>query len=120
MTTENQAAVPTAPKTREEKLRDKAAMLRARIEADTEKYHEVTNELNNITALASIREGAIVIVKLGRKFADKDTTRFEQATVVAVREEEDGSKQYKVQYGEGWDAEVAVVGASAISLPQDQ
>ena len=110
----NEAAVVL---TREQKLQAKYETLVKRIAADTEKANEIAAELNSAAALAAVGAGSIIIVKLGRKFADKDTTRFVEATVVAVKVEEDGTKLYKVQYGTGFDAEIAVVGAASISLP---
>ena len=112
----NEAAVVL---TREQKLQAKYETLVKRIAADTEKANEIAAELNSAAALAAVDTGSNVIVKLGRKFADKDTTRFVEAVVVAVRVEEDGTKLYKVQYGSGFDAEIAVVGAASISLPQE-
>lgn len=118
MTQENTTVAQESAKlTREQKLTNKLEVLRARIAADTEKYNEVAAELNSIAALAAITVGSAVVVKLGRKFADKDTTRFENAVVVGVKEDEDGSKLYKVQYGEGFDAEIATVTGAALSLP---
>lgn len=116
--TVNTNTTNTAPKlTREEKLTAKLNALAARINADTEKYNDLKAELDSIAALAAITVGSAVVVKLGRKFADKDTTRFENAVVVGVKEDEDGSKLYKVQYGEGFDAEIATVTGAALSLP---
>lgn len=109
--------VETVKLTREEKLRAKYNALVARINADTEKAQEVAAELNSIAALAAIGVGSAVVVKLGRKFADKDTTRFENGTVIGVKEEEDGSKLFKVQYGTGFDADVVVVTGGSLSLP---
>ena len=113
----NTVAVETVKLTREQKIAAKLDVLKKRIEKDTADFNELAAELNNIAALAAIGEGSAVVVKLGRKFADKDTTRFVEATVVAVKGEEDGTKLYKVQYGSGFDAEIAVVGAASISLP---
>ena len=115
--TTNTVAVETVKLTREEKLVAKLNQLVARINADTEKYNEVKAELDNIAALAAIGQGSAVVVKLGRKFADKDTTRFEQGVVIGVKEEDDGSKLYKVSYGTGFDADIAVVTGAALSLP---
>lgn len=103
--------------TREQKLSAQLDTLRKRIEADTEKFNNIAAELNNIAALAAIGAGSAVVVKLGRKFADKDTTRYESGVVIGVKEEEDGSKLYKVSYGTGFDADIAVVTGAALSLP---
>ena len=115
--TTNTVAVETVKLTREEKLVAKLNQLAARINADTEKYNEVKAELDNIAALAAIGQGSEVVVKLGRKFADKDTTRYVNGVVIGVKEEDDGSKLYKVSYGKGFDADIAVVTGAALSLP---
>lgn len=118
-TTVNADTSSETPKlTRAEKLHAKLESLRNRINADTEKFNEIAAELNNIAALAAIGVGSVVVVKLGRKFSEeKDTTRFVTATVTGVKEDEDGAKQYKVMYGEGFDAEIAVVSGGQLSLP---
>lgn len=110
-------AIETVKLTREEKLRAKYNTLVARIQKDTESAQELAQEINNIAALAAITVGSAVTIKLGRKFADKDTTRFEQGVVVGVKEEEDGSKLYKVSYGVGFDADIAVVTGGSLSIP---
>lgn len=106
--------------TREQKLQQKYADLVAKIQSDTDKANEIAAELSSIAALAAVQAGSAVTVRLGRKFKDKDTTRFEAGVVLAVKEEEDGSKLYKVQYGSGFDADITVVGAACISLPTTQ
>lgn len=103
--------------TREQKLRAKYDTIVARIQKDTEAAAELASEINNIAFISSTTVGSAVVVKLGRKFADKDTTRYEAAVVLGVKEEEDGSKQFKVSYGIGFDAEIAVVPAGALSAP---
>lgn len=112
-----QAASTAVALTREQKLTAKYNTLVARIAKDSETANELAAEINNIAALAAITTGSTVIVKLGRKFSDKDTTRFESAIVIGVKEEEDGSKLYKVSYGSGFDADVAVVTGAALALP---
>ena len=99
--------------TREEKLLAKYNTLLARIKKDTASATEIADELNSISALASVGVGSSVIVKLGRA----ETTRTENGVVLAVKEDEDGSKSFKVQYGEGFDTEIVVVGPAKISLP---
>ena len=109
-------AVETVKLTREQKIAAKLDVLKKRIEKDTADYNDLAAELNNIAALAAIGEGSAVVVKLGRKFADKDTTRYVNGVVIGVKEEEDGSKLYKVSYGVGFDADIAVVTGAALSL----
>lgn len=114
MTTEN-----TPKQTRAEKLTARAEVLRKRIESDTAAFNAIVAELESAARLANLSIGAAVRIKLGRKFADKDTTRIVDAVVVGVKEEEDGAKQYKVQHGSGFDAEIAVVTAAQIvSVPE--
>lgn len=104
--------------TRTQKLQAKVELLKKRILADNETLVEVEAELNGAAALAAVTVGSAIIVKVGRKFADRDTTRFVPGVVLGVKEdEESGAKSYKVQYGEGFDAEVTVVGAAALTLP---
>jgi hypothetical protein len=109
---------PEVKLTREQKLRAKYAAIVARIEKDTAAAAELADEINSIAALAAIAEGSAVVVKLGRRFSEeKDTTRFVEGVVIGVKEDEDGSKLYKVQYGTGFDADIATVTGAALSLP---
>jgi len=107
---------PAAPKlTRTEKLLKRIELLKTRIESDTKEYQEIANELNNADALKNLAIGSKVTIKLGRKFADKDTTRIVEGTIIGIRaEDEDGGVQYKVTHGVGFDADIAVVGAGGI------
>lgn len=114
---ENQTFAPTVTRTHAQKLRAKYDTIVARITKDNEAALAIAEEIASIAALAAIDVGSAVVIKLGRKFADKDTTRFENATIIGVKEEEDGSKLFKVQYGTGFDADVAVVTGASLSLP---
>lgn len=96
------------------------AKLVANYESNLEKYkalgvklNELAAEINAIDALAAVTVGSKVIVTVGKGEAAKEV----EAVVVGVREEEDGSKTLKVQYGEGFDADIAVVKASKVKLP---
>lgn len=96
------------------------AKLVANYESSLEKYkalgvklNELAAEINAIDALAAVTVGSKVIVTVGKGEAAKEV----EAVVVGVREEEDGSKTLKVQYGEGFDADIAVVKASKVKLP---
>lgn len=109
-----EAAAPAPKLSRAEKQANRLEVLRKRIEADTQEYNEIANELNNAAALANLKAGDVVQVKLGRKFADKDTTRVVVATIVAIRDVEGEAIQYKVSYGEGFNAELAVIEAGKI------
>lgn len=95
-------------------LAERIEALEKRIEADTAKLDELTFERDNAERLASVGNGSVVTVKLGRKFKDKDTTRVVQGVVIATKEEDDGSKLLKVQVGEGFDVEFVTVGLGAV------
>lgn len=95
-------------------LAERIEALEKRIEADTAKLDELTFERDNAERLASVGNGSVVAVKLGRKFKDKDTTRVVQGVVIATKEEDDGSKLLKVQVGEGFDVEFVTVGLGAV------
>jgi hypothetical protein len=110
--TQEQAAAPVL--TRAEKQLKRLEFLRTRIESDTAEYHEVANELNNAAKFDNIAEGDVVQIKLGRKFADKDTTRIVEGTVSAIRAVVGESTQYKLSIGSGFDAELVVVEAGKI------
>ena len=95
--------------THAEKLVKRATMLKTRIEADTAEYTEIVNEINAAEAMKNLAVGSVIQVKMGRKFADKDTTRIVEATIMGVQDHEDGGRLFKIMYGEGFDAEVASI-----------
>jgi hypothetical protein len=115
MSEENTTPVVAPKLSRAQKLTARATLLAERISKDTAEYNEVVNEINSAEALKTVAEGSVVQVKLGRRFsAEKDTTRIVDAVVVGVRTDEEGTTQFKVQYGSGFDAEQAVVNAGQI------
>lgn len=97
-----------------EKITARAQMLAARITTDTEEYNQIVAQINNVEALKNLNTGSKVTFKAGRKFADRDTTRIVEAVIVGAAAQEDGSMLYKVSFGEGFDAEVAVINAGQI------
>lgn len=113
----NQAptTVPEKKLTRAEKLVVRAGFLADRIGKDTEEFNQIKQELAIAEQLAGVDEGSVIRAKLGRKFSEeKDTTRVVVATVVGVKVDEDGAKQYKISHGVGFDADIAVIGAGQI------
>lgn len=113
---ENTTVATVAPKlSRGEKLVKQIETLKARVLADTAKVNELIAEFNSIAALEAVAANTRVVIQIGRKFADKDTTRQVEGTVLGVQEDEaTGSKRYKVAFGSGFDADFAVVGSSGI------
>lgn len=77
------------------------------------KLAELVEEINSIDALAAVDVGRTVIISVGKG----DEAKEVEASVIGVREEEDGSKTYKVTYGSGFDADIAVVKGSKLKLP---
>lgn len=74
---------------------------------------ELSAEIEAIDALAAVAEGSVVNITIGKG----ETAKVVTGTVIGVREDEDGTKSYKVTYGSGFDADIAVVKASKISIP---
>lgn len=111
------AASPAPTKTRREKLYIAYVAATAKIEELVVKSKELAEEINAIDALANVVAGAAIIVRVGKG----DTAASVRGIILGVREEEDGSKTYNVQYGTGFDADIAVVKACKLSLPvQDE
>ena len=112
-TAETAAAHEAVKLTRREKL---AAQYNATFAKHSElaaKLSEIASEINSIDALAAVHVGSVVIVTVGRG----DDAKEVDASVIGVREEEDGSKTYKVTYGSGFDADIAVVKGNKLKLP---
>lgn len=103
-----------APKlTRRERLVARYEAGLAKFNALRESLQELADELNSIDALAAVDVGSVVLVTIGRA----ETLKTVEGTVIGVREEEDGSKTYKVAYGSGFDSDIAVVKGNKLSLP---
>jgi hypothetical protein len=99
--------------TAREKLMAKYDKLAAKAAELTAEVNKVVEEINALDALASITVGSPVIVTIGKGESAKEV----DAVVVGVKDDEDGSKVYKVQYGTGFDADIAVVKQGKITLP---
>lgn len=107
-------AAPEAVKlTRREKLLAQYNAAFAKHAELAAKLQELAAEINSIDAMAAVTLGSVVIMTVGRGDAAKEV----EASVIGVREEEDGSKTYKVTYGSGFDADIAVVKGNKLKLP---
>ena len=106
-------AAPEVKLTRREKLLAQYNTAFTKHVELTAKLQELAAEINSIDALAAVTVGSVVIVTVGRG----DGTKEVEASVIGVREEEDGSKTYKVTYGSGFDADIAVVKGNKLKLP---
>ena len=111
-TTETTNAPEVKPTRREKLLAQYNAALAKHSELAA-KMSELVEEINSIDALAAVDVGHTVIISVGKG----DEAKEVEATVIGVREEEDGSKTYKVTYGSGFDADIAVVKGSKLKLP---
>ena len=107
-------AAPEAVKlTRREKLLAQYNTAFAKHAELAAKLQELAAEINSIDALAAVTVGSVVVVTVGRG----DEAKEVEASVIGVREEDDGSKTYKVTYGSGFDADIAVVKGNKLKLP---
>ena len=106
-------AAPEVKLTRREKLLAQYNAAFAKHAELAAKLQELAAEINSIDALAAVTVGSVVVVAVGRG----DEAMEVEANVIGVREEEDGSKTYKVTYGSGFDADIAVVKGNKLKLP---
>ena len=106
-------AAPEVKLTRREKLLAQYNTTFAKHAELAAKLQELAAEINSIDALAAVTVGSVVFVAVGRG----DEAKEVEANVIGVREEEDGSKTYKVTYGTGFDADIAVVKGNKLKLP---
>lgn len=110
---ETTAAAPEVKKPLRQLLQLRSDLLVLLVQRRVLLGQALAQEIGAIDALASIGEGSAVVVAIGKG----ETTRSVSGVVLAVREEEDGTKLYKVQYGTGFDADITVVKAGKLSLP---
>ena len=106
-------AAPEVKLTRREKLLAQYNTAFAKHAELAAKLQELVEEINSIDALAAVDVGHTVIISVGKG----DEAKEVEASVIGVREEEDGSKTYKVTYGSGFDADIAVVKGNKLKLP---
>lgn len=106
-------APEAAKPTRREKLLAQYNAAFAKHAELSAKLSELASEINSIDALAAVHVGSVVIVTVGRG----DDAKEVEASVIGIREEEDGSKTYKVTYGSGFDADIAVVKDNKLKVP---
>lgn len=106
-------AAPEVKLTRREKLLAQYNTAFAKHAELAAKLQELAAEINSIDALNTVTVGSVVVVTVGRG----DEAKEVEANVIGVREEEDGSKTYKVTYGTGFDADIAVVKGNKLKLP---
>ena len=112
-TTETAAAPEAVKLTRRRKLMAQYNAAFAKHAELAAKLSELTSEITSIDALSAVDVGSVVIVTVGRG----DDAKEVEAGVIGVREEEDGSKTYKVAYGSGFDADIVVVKGNKLKLP---
>lgn len=110
---ETTTAAPEVKLTRREKLVAQYNTAFSKHAELAAKLQELAAEINSIDALAAVTVGSVVVVTVGRGDASLEV----EAHVIGVREEEDGSKTYKVTYGSGFDADIAVVKGNKLKLP---
>lgn len=105
MTEANNAATETVKKTAAERRAEKIQKLYDRIVADTAEYNKLTAEVAAEAAVASVGEGAVLDISVGRG----ENATVKTGVVLGVGEDEAGNKKIKVQVGAGFSAEIFVV-----------
>lgn len=107
------ATETTEPKlTPREKLLEKYNKLNKKATALATEITAVVQAINEIDAIAAIGEGTAVLITVGKGEEAQEIP----GVVVGVKEDEDGGKVFKVQYGTGFDADIAVVKHGRIKL----
>lgn len=116
---QTEGTAPTAPEapklSRRETLLAKYNSLFAKRAEIDKKLGEIVGEVNAIDKLGSLAAGSVVEFTVGR--GEEATSVV--GTVVAIRANEDGTKDFKVTYGTGFDANVAVVPEAKIRVPAE-
>jgi hypothetical protein len=106
------APEPKPVLTRREKLLESYNKKFAQVKKLNEEITELVSEINGSDLLQSVVAGSAVVITVGKG----DYAKAVDGVVIGVRDEEDGSKTYKVQYGTGFDADIAVVKAGKLSV----
>lgn len=108
--TENTIVETEVVLTREQKLDLKIEKARAAISKYTAEFNALIAEREGIEKLAGVTAGSRVTARIGRGESAKEVL----CTVIAEQVEEDGSRRFKVFFGEGMSADVTVIGESNI------
>jgi hypothetical protein len=96
--------------TRAEKQAKLVKVLTDRIAADTAKLAELRNEVETSARLDGVGEGSAVVARIGRGETSKEVS----ARVLGVKEDENGSRRYKIAFGSGFDADTVIIQPSQI------
>ncbi len=96
--------------TRAQKQANQVELLEKRIAADTAKLQEVKLDIETAARLDGVGEGSAIVARIGRA----DTSKEVAARVLGVKEDENGSRRYKIAFGSGFDADAAIIQASQI------
>lgn len=91
--------------TRAEKYAARVVTLEKRIAKDTEDLAALRIEIETSTKLDSVVAGTAIVARIGRA----DTSKEVAARVQGVKEDESGSRRYKIVFGEGFDVETVVI-----------
>jgi hypothetical protein len=104
------AAPVLAPKSRKDKLAERIATLTKRISADTVALADAQAQFDSVDRLSNIAEGSQVTIRIGRA----ETSKEVQGVITGIKEEDNGSRRFKVYYGSGFDADTVVIQESQI------
>jgi hypothetical protein len=96
--------------TRAQKQAAQIEVLEKRIAADTAKLAEVKLDIETASRLDGVVAGSAIIARIGRAETSKEVA----ARVLGIKEDDNGSRRYKIAFGEGFDADAAIIQASQI------
>ncbi len=113
--TNTQTTENNEPKSAVQLLIEKRERLAVQANQFIAKIQRIDAEIIAVQRVGELAEGSAVKVRLGRA----ETTRVVDAVIVGIKET-DGEKQFKVQHGEGFDAEVAVVRTSQLVFNSEE
>lgn len=80
-------------------------VLTKRIADDTAALAALKQEIETAERLASVTTGTAIIAKVGRA----ETAREVAARVLGVKDDDNGSRRYKITFGEGFDADTVII-----------
>jgi len=112
-----EAAAPAVVLTPREKLVAKYNKLVEQRHGIDAALAAIVAEVQSLDDIASLSEGVAVYINVGKG----ETARREAGIILAVKDTEEGDRLFKVQYGVGFEADIATVKAGKLSrIPATQ
>ena len=103
-------ATPVVAKTPGEILSDKITAKKAQYVKLAAEIEKLEGQFRAVDLIASVKAGSVIVARIGRA----ETSKEVEASVLGVQTLESGDVRYKIFFGEGVDAEVAVIQTTQI------